>query len=234
MPSGYGVGIDERCVEYPWLVANMDAGPGYFLDAGSTLNHDYVLEHPVFRQKKLWIMTLAPEDHCFWRKGISYEFCDLRQIPIVDDYFDAIACLSTLEHIGLDNALYTHDEFYRERQPKDFVRAVQELRRVLKPGGVMYISVPYGAYADLGAFQQFDKNLLSLAVEAFEPYTEKSEVFYRYREDGWNTAGAEECASCKYAEWVSKPRSEWPNPVPVEPDRAAAARAVACVYFTKK
>ncbi|MEW6172014.1 MAG: class I SAM-dependent methyltransferase [Bacillota bacterium] len=234
LPPGYGVGIDERCVEYPWLVANMDGRSGYFLDAGSTLNHDYILEHPVFREKKLWIMTLAPETNCFWRKGISYVFCDLREIPIVDNYFDAVACLSTLEHIGWDNVLYTHDESYRERQPKDFVQAVKEIRRVLKPGGVLYISVPYGAYTDLGTFQQFDRNLLSRAIEAFGPFSEKKEIFYRYREDGWNIAGAEECAGCTYVEWINKPRNKWPKPLPVEPDRAAAARAVACVRLVKK
>lgn len=61
LPPGYGVGIDERCIEYPWLVAQLDDGPELLLDAGSTLNHDIILEHPVFRQKTIHILTLSPE-----------------------------------------------------------------------------------------------------------------------------------------------------------------------------
>lgn len=72
LPSGYGVGIGERCVEYPWLLSHLRSGPECILDAGSTLNHAFMLDHSLFQGKKLHIPTLAPESDCFWYKGVSY------------------------------------------------------------------------------------------------------------------------------------------------------------------
>jgi hypothetical protein len=59
------------------------------------------------------------------------------------------------------------------------------------------------------------------------------ETFYRYTAEGWNLAEAVDCAECDYVEWITRPRNEWPTPLPVEPDLAAAARSVACVRLLK-
>lgn len=236
LPDSYGVGIDERCIEYPWLLAQLPASAQCLLDAGSTLNHEFVLDHPALNNKKLHILTLAPEGYCFWLKGVSYLYDDLRDIPIRNDYYDAIICLSTLEHIGCDNTLYTRDERDRENRPDDFVLAVKELRRVLKPGGLLFLSVPFGAYRHLGTAQQFDRSLLSHAIDAFGTAREVVEAFYRYTADGWQLSTAADCAECEYVEWITKleQHQQLPDPVPIEPDLAAAARAVACVRLVKE
>ena len=233
LPPGYGVGIDERCIEYPWLLAHLPDGPGIMLDAGSTLNHDFILDQPVLRCKVLHILTLAPEANHYLRKGITYLFEDLRNIPIRDAYYDTIACLSSLEHVGFDNTLYSRDETHREHRPEDFLLTMRELRRVLKSGGSLLVTVPFGVCRNLGTFQQFDRKLLSRAVEAFGESGEVVEAFYRYTAEGWNVAEAEDCAECEYVEWISRPRDQWPSPLPVELDRAAAARAIACVRLVK-
>ena len=44
LPARYGFRVDERVVEYPWLFSRFFAGEGTLLDAGSTLNFDYLLE----------------------------------------------------------------------------------------------------------------------------------------------------------------------------------------------
>jgi SAM-dependent methyltransferase len=178
-------------------------------------------------------LTLAPEAHCFWQKGISYLFQDLRDIPIRNSYYDTIACLSTLEHVGFNNTLFGCKQTRSQDRAEDFVIAMGELRRVLKSGGSLLLTVPFGAHRDLGAFQQFDRKLLSRAVEAFGESSEVVETFYRYTAEGWNVVEAEDCAECEYVEWISRPRDQWPRPLPLEPDRAAAARAVACVRLLK-
>lgn len=233
LPRGYGVGVDERCIEYPWLLAQLHVKPECFLDAGSTLNHEFILDHPLFRNKVMHILSLGPEPNCFWQRGICYLFHDLRDIPIRDSYYDTIACISTLEHIAFDNTRYTQKEGDREHRPGDFIFGIRELARVLKPGGTLYLSVPFGLYHDFGTFQQFDRKLLSCAVEAFGESSEVVETFYRYTAEGWNAVEAEDCAECEYVEWISRPPDQWPRPLPVEPDRAAAARAVACVRLLK-
>src|SRR5262249_35562594 len=132
LPPRYGVGIDERAVEYPWFLVNLRDQPETLLDAGSVLNYAFVVDHPLLRRKTIHILTLGPEPFCFWKKGISYLFGDLRSIPIRDDYYDTVACLSTLEHVGADNVFFTGNDTHREHRPGDFVIAMHELRRVLK------------------------------------------------------------------------------------------------------
>ncbi len=235
LPGRFGVGLDERCVEYPWVVAHLHDGTGRLLDAGSTLNHAFVLDHPVFRQKKLYILTLAPEARCFWHKGVSYLFDDLRSMPFRDDYFGSIACVSTLEHVGCDNSLLTRNDAHRENRTEDFTLVMREFRRVLKPGGVVLLTVPFGVYRHFGAFQQFDQKLLLRAVEGFGEAREITQTFYRYTAAGWNVADAVSCAQSRYVEWVASASLPGllPTPLPVEPDMAAAARAVACLRLTK-
>jgi SAM-dependent methyltransferase len=234
LPAGYGVAMDERCVEYPWLLSHLDPRPERLLDAGSALNHEFILEQSVFRGKKLDILTLAPERVAFWQRGISYLYADLRDIPTKNAYYDCIVCLSTLEHVGYDNRMFTGKSDDNENCPEDFMVALREFRRILRPGGMVYLTVPFGVARVHGTFQQFDKHLLGRAVEAFGAKGRTNETFYRYAEAGWQLAQAEDCAECEYVAWVARPREEWPDPLPVEPDHAVAARAVACVQMSKE
>lgn len=235
LPADYGVGIDERCIEYPWLFSHLPTDAKCILDAGSVLNHDFILNHSIFAHKKLQILTLAPEANCFWQKGVSYVYDDLRDIPIRNDYYDAVICLSTLEHLGCDNTIFIQDESYRENRTEDFVLAMQELDRVLKPGGSLFLSVPFGIYRHFGCFQQFDRAMLTRAIEAFGSTSKVVETFYRYTAKGWQLATALDCANSEYVEWIALAWNEKrsPHPIPVEPDLAAAARAVACVQLVK-
>ncbi|WP_448573028.1 methyltransferase domain-containing protein [Trichothermofontia sp.] len=237
LPAGYGIGLDERCVEYPWLFSHLPVDAIYILDAGSVLNHKFLLDHPIFTNKTLHILTLAPESVCFWERGISYLFADLRHIPLQSDLYDAVICLSTLEHIGCDNSAYTQSQINKESQPDTFTEAIAELHRVLKPGGHLFLSVPFGAYQHFGSFQQFDSERLQRAIAAFQPVASVNSTFYRYTREGWNIATEDECHSSRYVDWVG-----WANndasvvtklsPKP-EPDNAAAARAVVCVHLIK-
>jgi hypothetical protein len=235
LPTGYGVGIDERCIEYPWLLTHLEMRMEVLLDAGSTLNYNFILENPALQDKVIHILTLAPEPKSFWQKGISYLFCDLRDIFIRDAYYDSVACLSTLEHVGCDNRLFTHSEVHNEHRPDDFVLAVQELTRVLKPGGTLFLTVPFGTYQYFGIQQIFDKELLSRAIAAFGEAKEIVQTFYRYTAEGWNIADVSHCTECRYVEWIARAWqfNKWPSPIPIEEDMAAAARAVACVKLVK-
>src|SRR6185369_11734557 len=117
-----GVGIDERCVEYPWLVSRLSREPETMLDAGSALNHAFLLDLPQLSTKKLHILTLAPERNCFFQRGIGYLYEDLRRLPLRSELYDCVACISTLEHVGCDNTAYTGGaEHGAEQDPDAFV-----------------------------------------------------------------------------------------------------------------
>jgi SAM-dependent methyltransferase len=229
LPKGFGVGLDERCIEYPWLLSRLNEGPELLLDAGSVLNKIYLLKNPLLQNKKIHILTLAPEEECYWESGISYIYEDLRSLPMKENLYDTIVCISTLEHIGCDNTDYTKNQLHRENRPQDYVAAIKELRRVLKPGGNLFLTVPFGAYQHLGMLQQFDSKMLRVMKETFGQ--EKiEESFYRYNSGGWRVADEDECSDCRYVEW----NANSPHAHSTEKDLAVAAHAVACIWFKKE
>lgn len=234
LPPGFGVGIDERCVEFPWLLSRLPVESVRLLDAGSALNFEQVLFHPRLTGKDIHILTLEPEDNCYWKQKISYLFADLRDIPTRSGWYDTVICLSTLEHIGMDNRWFTGGRAGVEDKPTSFREAAAELRRVVRPGGKILFSVPYGRYQHLGFQQQFDAALLKTLLDAFGPCQAVTATYYQYTRAGWQLATAEACADAEYVGWVAEicRTGVWPNPIPVEPDRACAAHAVACVELT--
>ncbi len=237
LPVGYGLGLDERCVEYPWLLATLPRYGARVLDAGSILNFEHILDSPIIRNKSLHLLTLAPEGECYWTRGISYLYSDLRHLPYRDGYFDWIVCGSTLEHVGFDNSAYSSDlsPSKTEFDPMSFTKAIQELRRVLKPGGTLLVTVPFGRHHRYRSFQIFDRALLTDAAAAFGRTSKISERFFRYTPNGWVGSSATVCANCAY------------NHPPIAPGgrvvhgnsrtkhaRTAAAEAVACIELAKQ
>lgn len=225
LKPGYGFRIDERIVEYPWLFSRLSSGKGHLLDAGSVLNFEYLLDRNTLRNKRICISTLAPEKKAFFDKGISYVYEDLRQTCYKNEYFDWIVSLSTVEHIGMDNTLlYTKDQTKKENSADEYIKVINEFHRILKPGGVLYISVPFGVYKDHGWLQVFDRNMVDKMIKTFNPVS-YNESFFRYLADGWRTASKDECNDATYFDIQNKKK--------LDTDCAAAARAVACLEMIK-
>ncbi|WP_212501089.1 methyltransferase domain-containing protein [Bradyrhizobium lablabi] len=215
--------MDERVVEYPWAYARMK-NVGKMLDAGSTFNHDFLLQREPLHGADLTIMTLAPEKRCYWRDGYSYVFGDLRRTMFGDRVFDTIASISTIEHVGLDNQmLYTGDARDAESDRDGFVPAVKEFKRILKPGGVCLISVPFGKRDNLGWYQVFDLAMIDRIIESFAP-TSCHIDYFGYSRKGWSRQSAEALANATiYDVHTGK---GWDD------DLAASSRAVACLQLT--
>jgi SAM-dependent methyltransferase len=223
LPSGYGIAMDERVVEYPWLFARLQPNVGKMLDAGSTFNHDYLLGRPPLKGADLTIMTLAPEKRCYWYLGFSYVFGDLRQTMFADQTFDTIASISTIEHIGLDNTmLYTGNAAYAENDENGFAPAIREFKRILKPGGSCFISFPFGRRANFGWYQVFDRIMVDKVVESFAPRSHVIEYF-GYARNGWQRSSPEAVADATV--YDLRTGQGW------EQDRAAASRAIACLHL---
>lgn len=223
LPPGYGVAMDERVVEYPWVFSRLN-DVGRMLDAGSTFNHDFLLQRPPLKGADLTIMTLAPESRCYWYDGYSYIFGDLRETFFADATFDTIASISTIEHVGLDNALlYTGDPVDAESDQNGFVAAVREFKRILKSHGTCLISVPFGKRDNLGWYQVFDQAMVEQVVDAFAPRAHRIDYF-GYSADGWSRGTAPGLANANVYDVHSG--KGWGS------DLAASSRAIACLHLT--
>jgi len=233
LPPKYGYALDDRVVEYPWVLSRISVlNNGSLLDAGSTLNFKEILESPALKNKRITIINLNPEENCFWQKGISYVFGDLRNLPFKDNCFDYITCISTLEHIGMDNVLYTKDSKYKEEKIFDFEKAILELKRVLKEEGKLFITIPFGKYQNLGRFQQFDSKLVKRVLEVFGPKEYKVN-YYKYAKESWNVSNERECQDAEYFDIFKTKYFDRKSSLDFDSDFAAASRAVACLELVK-
>lgn len=214
LPPGLGAGFDERVVEYPWLFSR--ALSGRVLDAGSVLNHRHVLESMLPAIDDLTIVTLAPEPSAFTSFGVSYLYGDLRALPFRDDWFDEVVCLSTLEHVGMDNATYGAAGPRAEDPAAEAAQALRELLRVVRPGGRVHVSVPFGRREDHGWLRQLDREDVDNLLAAAGAGRHEDTVFVHTRR-GWRRGTPRRAAGAAY------------NPGPARAaDLAVAARAVLC------
>jgi SAM-dependent methyltransferase len=220
LPTGYGKGFDERVVEFPWLLSR--ALEGKVLDAGSTLNHSHVLDAVQPEICALTIVTLAPEPRAFPERGISYVFADLRSLPFADSSFGTTVSISTLEHVGMDNSLYSTDAKERAADADQALgKALDEIRRVTGDGGRLLITVPYGVPEDLGWLRQFDAAGIDRLIDLSGAQPNEVTIF-RHDAEGWQHSTLEEAADAKY-HMIDRKRPT------AAADGAAAARSVACL-----
>jgi SAM-dependent methyltransferase len=233
LPQGYGYRLDARIIEIPWVLSRARNSSGRFLDAGSALNYDFVLTSPALKDKQTTIVTLAPERQAFWQLGVSYVFGDLRDLDFRDERFDSVACISTIEHIGMDNTMYAEDlEIARRSDPGEFVLAVKELRRVLKTGGSLFISFPFGRYENHGWFQQFDAPLVDTLIAAFAP-SRTQETIFQYHPDGWQRSSREASKDCEFFDVHTSKYADPNSTIEYPSDYPAGERAVACLELLK-
>lgn len=107
--------MNERCIEVPLCMSHVK--PGYkILEVGRVLDHYYKFPHDCVDK---------------FEKGA-------RNIDVVDiDFetrYDTILSISTLEHVGWDE----------DRNPEKIHTAIGVLRKHLKPGGKLVVTMPSG------------------------------------------------------------------------------------------
>lgn len=232
LPLLYGERLDERVVEYPWALSHLCFAEGRLFDAGSALNYDFILEHEKLKNKEISIFTLAPEGNCYCRKKISYIFGDLREIPYKDNWFDIIVSISTLEHVGMNNSIYSKDDKYREQNKEDYLLVISELKRVLKKNGLLLLTVPFGKYQNFGWYQQFNAIMIQNVIDKFMPTT-KNETYFHYSNNGWNFSNQDDCST---AEGFDIHSTKYFNPQSdkdYDSDYAACSRAIAALELIK-
>jgi SAM-dependent methyltransferase len=224
LPKNYGYRIDERIVEYAWIMANLPIGKLTMLDAGSTFNFDYLVKHPQINEKDLTIFTYYPEQENYASKRISYVYGDLRDLYFKEKVFDIVVCQSTIEHIDMDNSMYGYDLSHNQavtEKSYQYLTVVDELLRVTKNGGTLLLTFPYGRFENHGFFQQFDEEMVARITDKMQD--NYSLMFFEYLPDGWVISSQEKCNQAEsYNPHTGKGKKD---------DFAAHSRAICCIKY---
>lgn len=233
LPLEYGYRIDSRAVEIPWFISKLDNNYKEILDVGGSLNFQYIITHERMENKKLTVITLDKSEKCYLRYGVSYILENICDFMMNSSKYDIISCISTIEHIGMNNSIYTSQKDDNNiTKKKEYLDAINNMKRLLKPGGSIYITLPFGKYEDHGWLQQFDSLLVDELIASFPEY-DYDEKLYKYEESGWKKSSRIECVNCQYFD-IHKVKSfpkirssDYPDDCP------AAERAVLCIELKK-
>jgi SAM-dependent methyltransferase len=92
---------------------------------------------------------------------------NILELPFKKGSFDAVTCVSTIEHIGIG--------FYSD--PKDGlssdIKGMLEIKRVLKPGGLLILTVPFGKSFVNNQQRIYDQGSLDKLIAGFSVNTIK-------------------------------------------------------------
>jgi cyclopropane fatty-acyl-phospholipid synthase-like methyltransferase len=129
-----------RCVEFPLVFQHLELKPGgRLLDVGSGQSHFPLY---VASRTDITVVALDATPRVLWQKDTEARFvrrgivppgrlrvvvADARDTGLADGEFDYISLISTIEHVEGDGDS----------------AGMQELARVLKPGGRLVLTVPY-------------------------------------------------------------------------------------------
>jgi SAM-dependent methyltransferase len=173
-------GADERVVEIPWVLSRL--GHGDVLDVGYAFAEAaWIAALLRAAPRRLVGVDLAGRDV----EGLKAVVADVRSLPLPDRSFDQVLLVSTLEHVGADNAVYGLDEVVAAEDGAAARRqALGELRRVLRRDGRLLVTVPLGEPGDHGWFRLDDLRGWSRLFARAGLFVEELET-YVLREDGW-------------------------------------------------
>lgn len=127
----------DREIEYSFIVAHMPAGPGRALDFGSGASYLTL----VAARRGFEAVALDLEPQSFWWKheGVRFVTADLLTVDMPNESLDLVTNCSAVEHVGLVGRYGVSEA----RMDGD-LQVMERLRSLLKPGGMMLLTIPCG------------------------------------------------------------------------------------------
>lgn len=200
--------VNERTVEIPFTIKSIASlnEKSWILDLGCS---ESILP---LQLAPLGFNVVGLDMRMYPYQADNFHFVngDILNLPFKENSFDAVCCISTIEHIGIG--------FYNDSLSDDKadVAAVKQIKKVLKPNGHLILTVPFGKYLVTKQQRIYDMDRLS---ELFLGLTIK-DIRYFIKEDSkiyksnyWRRVSQAEISNADFSE-------DW-------------TRSVCCVHLVK-
>lgn len=162
----------DRAIEYPWVLKNVALKKGSFLDVGSTVGKLFRQHLP--NEVTVYALNTEKEQRFSEEENIKHVVGDIRNTDFKDNTFDLITCISTLEHIGVSGR-------YNIKEDKGGdLKAMNEMFRILKKGGRLLVTVPYGCEDVLPLNKLYNSSRIK---KLFEGYKIISSTYQKYNSE---------------------------------------------------
>ena len=175
---------DGRMIEYAFVIERLGLLPkGKVLDVGCTARLNYLPAALTSLGWEVWGIDLR--EFKFKHPNFHLVLEDIRNTNLPGKFFDAAYAVSTIEHLGLSGRYGVPQE-----DLEGDAKAVMEIARVLRPGGTLLCTVPWGKAKIIKPLQRiYDKPGLE---RLFHDWVTKSRVYYAQESDGYWTPLPEE------------------------------------------
>jgi hypothetical protein len=190
--TNVGAGLSERVVEIPWVWRHLSGRGERVLDIGTTfapMVYKWLLVH---QHDRIDVADLNE----IRLPGLGSHVADVRSLPLGDDSYDVAICVSTLEHVGMDNTQYG----LGEGNGGD-VEGLRELGRVARR---VLLTVPAGREENMGWQRQYAPSTLRRVVDQAGLRVERLEVFAHDPASGWAPVSEDAVSERSYGQGAVK------------------------------
>jgi len=156
--------LGDRDIEWSWVASGMPQGPGEALDLGSGGSHLRLIA--AYKGFNVTAVDLEEVSCPYVHPRLRFIQGDILKLPLPREGIDLVINCSTVEHVGLAGRYGVTED-----RPDGDLETIARLKELMKPGGVMLLTIPVGqdaVFAPLcrvyGA-QRLSKLLEGYAVE---------------------------------------------------------------------
>lgn len=166
--------FSERILENPLIIRHLPEKPSRVLDVGSRYSQ-VPLEMAALGHT---VVALDIFDYIFHNDRVTFVKEDIRRTSFPDSTFDVVTIISTIEHVGLGETSYGD-----AKEKNGDIEAMKEIYRILKPGGVVLITIPFGRPKVLPFLRVYDLKRIKRMAKNFRIV---KAVFMKNEPGGWN------------------------------------------------